>query len=577
MKKKFSILFMLPLVMGVSACSGNKGGINNKGDVINDAFLKMNVQDYEKQYMSSFEFEQSDVTFENYASVSSGGNMFVLTDSEGKKAVYNPLLKQFILEKDLYYDVDWMYGNLQSNYDYILVIGSKDVDGKSVHKAVDHLGNVLYEGTRTIDGMVDDYELDEKKGEQVVKINIENGFVMAIYSTKTGELISSAIDADPRLQPQEGEYFPAELLEGEVYDLKDYGHEGYHLVDFSESITSPRSFSVFDKKNKLVSNITVTEGGTPSNSFIIGDYYVYQSVKEVNEKDKNYSYSVYVDLGGGEYKFNKYLVNTYACNYMKGTIEEVKKFNYVFADDTAYPLYNSKGVVKYAQAPLVKILDNKLLEEKERSFIIDEKLALHDDVTNIDFSNLKRLGSNYYDSAKHILYNNKLQEILHVQNLDGHNNSVDGGFFVVASPFNGTLYAIAGSDGKLLTGYVYESVTMLDAGSNRVLVKDADEEAKCHVLEIVKGKKGQTVNNILDVEKELIEAVGNWGLYTQDEKNYVLDLTTGASTEVPANPSGTVVATVNGYAKNTRYSYQLFNNAGTLTISGTTLAYAYHE
>ena len=29
---------MLPLVMGVSACSGNKGGINNKGDVINDAF-----------------------------------------------------------------------------------------------------------------------------------------------------------------------------------------------------------------------------------------------------------------------------------------------------------------------------------------------------------------------------------------------------------------------------------------------------------------------------------------------------------------------------------------------------------
>lgn len=576
MKKKFSILFMLPLIMGVSACSG-KGGINNKGDVINDAFLKMNVDDYEKQYMSSFEFEQSDVTFENYASVNTPVGLLELTDSEGKKAVYNPLLKQFILEKDLYSNVDWMYGNLQSHDDYVLVIGIKVVDGKDVYKAVDHLGNVLYEGSRTVNGMEDAFEVDERKQEQVVKINIDNGFVMAIYSTKTGELISSAVDADPRLQPQEGDYFPAELLEGEVYDLTDYGHKGYRLVDFSESTTSPRSFSVFDKKNKLVSNIMVTEGGTPSNSFIIGDYYVYQSVKEVNEKDKNYSYSVYVDLGGSEYKFRKYLVNTYACNYMKGTIEEVKKFNYVFADDTAYPLYNSKGVIKYAQAPLVKILDNKLLEEKERSFIIDEKLALHDDVTNIDFSKIKRLGSNYYDSDKHILYNNKLQEILHVQNLDSHNNSVDGGFFVVASPFNNMLYAIAGSDGKLLTGYVYESAMILDAGSNKVLVKDTGEQGKVHVLEIAKGKKGQTVNNILDVEKELSEVFGTWGIYEQDEKNYVLDLTTGASTEFPANPSGTVVANVQSYAKNTRYSYQLFNNAGTLTLSGHKFAYAYHE
>ena len=229
------------------------------------------------------------------------------------------------------------------------------------------------------------------------------------------------------------------------------------------------------KEEKVVTNYFTVPAGADIKGALLGHNYVYQQAKPLNEH--NGEYNLAKDDG------TLYLVKTYRANLITMETEEIE-FPYEITTnfDTSYFMKDQyKGKLptevttpKYAVVKLNKI-ENKRVTGHELRYVVDQNLALRDELTAYDTSFIP-FGNEHYRKSVNgdlCIYDKDFKLVNVVKDFEVDNNR--SGFNYLSGQTFANKWGVVGEDGKFIIEPHYESCLFAGYTSNYLCFVDGDE------------------------------------------------------------------------------------------------------
>ena len=439
---KKSILLMLPFALGLAACSGTSP--LSKGNIITPKFMERNFVN-----LDSFEHVKNEYEIDKVVEIgdySLGGyvsadhkDWLVMTDSEGKEAVYSQLGNKFVtpfVESFDFLYVDYVDVDLADDIAFLEYATYDDDTGETwTWHVVDELGNEPFTAVSTESGSyveVTGRTLDvyERSGQEFFVAFLQ-GYNEYIFEPQFAVYNIDGSVARKGAYSEYVEQVGAAASYGYAETMEDYGHPELAPV-YSYTATGGVRISMFNnKESKFVSSFEIPAGAY---GFAAGDFYLFQEFNVVEERATEYDF-----FDGGD----KVNVTTYKINYTNGN-KETLDTKIVFG--MAESLRDEKGLFKYALAEEARVIrDDKTLENTRFAFMLDENLNVVADVTGINFFDLVRIDNDhYFDEITYIMYNGSLEEIAFLPNYE----EIESNGVVFSTPEG--YYGLYSFDGKVV-------------------------------------------------------------------------------------------------------------------------------
>jgi len=563
MNKKLSVLFLLPL-LGIAACSGSsKASINKQGDVLKGDVLKANIgkADQYRFNSSSIELGFESKKIEGIANFSSATqlsgasgkiNVLHVSTSDGKTGLINLATQEWLVPLNEHIVntfacnrqfSQFMYYATQETLEDPFVYHFIRLDNGEEFYSSDELP------TRTILGVgasaetrVFVYGGEAYFLERFSFATQSADYLYCATNLETGEFLY-AVNRYPFVEADEVGGYQQQLLNETVayscISLKEYGHPGYKLYRNGDH------YYVINNKGKRISSFE--EPLADATFLMMGDYFIMQKSQSLlPEETEKYSF---IDENGG-----KHSLQTKAVNYLTGKVSDLS-VKYVI-DLPDEQIVNKKEVVKYQRATLSLIKDDKTLDKTERSFLIDEKGVLHDDLTNVGriTTDFQTFGKYYFDSESGKVYdkNFKVQYLLSDNSYIHNNYEYEKDAALI---FANGLRGLINSENKVLIKPVYSSLYLETYDGTTIEARDAD--GKDYILNV---KDGSVVNDFSEYDDYDAYDVPGYYVVRKDTVSQLYRASTG---EFFLTPTPT-----EGYTVNCTYTTQTTSETGATAVNG---------
>ena len=376
-------IIILPLVLSLLVVGCNKKNANKKGDVVNDLVLKANTKEETKYYYSDFNLKSEDYyadSAQNKKVTYSNGFVIVHSDDESKE-FYSVVKSKYIA---------FTTGNSFTTFKSSIAGGYLRITEAGETSIYDALGNKLIDKTKQVISNLDVSDKTLDGGAKYCDIKLDNSHIYYLYNSDGTVTLTATIEGGS------SDYQPGSSIQGIEYtSLEEYGHPGYKKFRNSDR------YIIFDNNNNEVASFSDPQADA---EFFIGDYFIYQNSIKLDENNNNYDY---INNAG-----ERYSLETYKINYLTAKKETINvKYVLGTSIEDIHPFFNEKKVYTYCYANLRTISDKKILSNTNETYIIDDKGALHDNVTGIDLGSFVRFGSNYYNTSSKTIYDGNLNEI----------------------------------------------------------------------------------------------------------------------------------------------------------------------
>ena len=370
-------IFVLPLLVALMlpGCNQQPKTVE-KEMVINDKVLKANTAEPKKSIFSSVSLKNTAISVENPASFYFSDGFLQVYDEESKvyfqslldsKVVFGP----FLLTKAVAF----------TTYPSSLAGGFIVYMDEGINHLCDAFGH--------------EFDLSDYDTTNIVQIIENDDDQVLVYNSDDKVLVYSYVDGLPVLK-KTLESSADTKTENMAYDsLDSFGHQGY------KRYKNNGRYIIFDENNNSISSFTDPVADA---KFFVGDYFIYQNSVKLDSNNNNYDY---LDQSG-----NRYSLETYRLNYITEEVETIN-LNYVIGATPANVnlLFDENNIYSYVYANLRKISEKKILSNTQETFVIDSTGKLYDNITGVNFSNIVRIGPNYYDYNSYTIYNGNLEEV----------------------------------------------------------------------------------------------------------------------------------------------------------------------
>jgi len=443
--KKRALLILLPFAMAVTGCSGSL----KKSSIFNKKFLDMNAffgmdgttsnpdnLHFDEKY--EFEGQKEEVldlgTDVTPAPDGTYDDLLVLTKTDGSKGYFDLSTKKICVPvekwKDAAITVEQVddYGFVARFFEAVKV-----EDEKEVLYIYDEYGNKVYSGDNGAPSLQPIFvnELRDNVGArvQIYVDGITVGYATyAIdYSFIEAQTLDEFVEKHPYAQMGKS--------------LERYGHPELVEIKVAETANETR-YTVFNtKKEKYISTFAIPKQISGNRLLHFGDYYYYQIVNEVHEREKKY------DFNEGLHKYN---VETYSVNYLTGKVSTVKT-DLLFKSFNASirSLVDEKAVINYAYVTNAKYIEkDKTVNPVQHNLILGKNLDVKADVSGIPFPSLEKFGDNYIIDGT--VYDSKLREVGYIANPGLKHRIVNVG----------GLYGLVDHTGKYLLEPINDSISV---------------------------------------------------------------------------------------------------------------------
>ena len=539
---------LLPFALIVTGCGGNL----SKGSVFNEKFMKYNFGEEVKKEVSyeapnKVELDLGDdvssVAYADYVYQ----HLLKVTKSDGKFGIYDVAQGKYVVPVE---DWNWSgankYKHLTNGKHEVHIGRTEDDEGVAHFRAFDERGNEICSGefTDENDTQLMDITGNKDKPGKIERNSREDGEYYRTFLEVGGETrcvlvfnvdgsIKEVIAADKYLEAHP--YIST--WGGETF--AEYGNPEY-VVQSKDGPNGQKYVVYNSKKNKIASQFVIPNDTFPSvaTPLVIGDYFYYQRVTALHERDNKYDALI---------SGTKCNIETYRVNYLTGKTEEVKTNLYLASLGSltnSRNLYDKKGFYTLEYLNGVKeIRKDKSLGEA-RSIIVNEQLKEVADVTGITFTqtNIKPFSDGLYlASDSHVVYDKNFKEV-------GYFNGPTAANRVVSLVAYGGKGLIDDTGKVIFGGPAVQSIDLLS-------VKDHYRVQYEHKFAIVKVVDQQALVVGEYSDKDYVYSPATYGsealikVLDGEAKEHYLDVTTGSIIDVIAkeNETDTSIATGNTY------------------------------
>ncbi len=250
------------------------------------------------------------------------------------------------------------------------------------------------------------------------------------------------------------------FVSNEKIDLAKYGMKGKYASKYGNMYT------IFSEED---GSKVITVTAPTDEHYIIGKSIVYQIADTVADDAQEYTY----------YSDEKVVLKTYSISLETGETKELQ-VSYVIND--IYDYKDKDGLITYAIISASKITEHKTVEDYEAFYLINENLEILEEIDGENPNAMIKIGDNYYNFLSQIIYDENLNEIAYLGDLDlgttafglipdsmGRGLYTENEIFVAKDSNN--KWGAVGYDGKVVIPFIYDNLAPLES-TNRVDVKD---------------------------------------------------------------------------------------------------------
>lgn len=506
---------MLPVALTLAACSGSK---LSKGSVFGEAFMKNNFEPEFSESVEEKAYQKFDLAIGEGNSVvglHDGNKELVdVQNAEGKLAFYHLGLNKFVTPFNDAENLSVAAAAIADtdNSSIKFFVSKTVVEEKTKCSVVDERGEVVLEGEGS--GVVvsarflDKFERTDK---EVVEVKLVLG--AKIENTR---YLYYNLDHSLKESLTYSEYLERKggYADGGVSLIK-YGHEDLREIT-TNATNAERKVVYSTKEHKAIASFLVPSDSA-AKKFKVGDYYVCQEVRTVEERSTDYDFFYPM---GNTTTDKKYKVETYRINYTNGAREELST-KYVFLGAIGKSYFNDKGIYAYQAATNVRLIkDDKTLDPIAYDLFFNDKAEVVADVSGIagDLDGIKNFNGKYVAKSGKV-YDAQMGELAYINGLQAN---ADKNRHIFQ---DGTYEGLADHDGKIVLPAAALNIKATEAGTYRAIY---DKE-----VAILKYGEDGSVSTLNTIDKETFTYVDDDFLSTvgtikdKDSKYYPVDLATG--------------------------------------------------
>lgn len=507
---------MLPVALTLAACSGSK---LSKGSVFGEAFMKNNFEPEFSESVEEKAYQKFDLAIGEGNSVvglhADHKELVDVQNAEGKLAFYHLGLNKFVTPFNDAENLSVVPAAINANSSIKFFVSKTVVEEKTRCSVVDERGEVVLEGEGS--GVVATAKF-LNKFERADKEVIEVKLVLGAKIENTRYLYYN-VDHSLKESLTYSEYLERKggYADGGV-SLAAYGHED--LREITTAATNAQRKVVYStKEHKAIASFLVPNHGE-AKKFRVGDYYVCQEVRAVEDRASDYDYFV---KGGNTFADRKYKVETYRINYTNGSREDLST-KYVFelgAINENNKYFSDKGVYAYQSITNVRLIkDDKTLDPVSYDLFFNDKAEVVADVSGIagDLVNIKNFDGKYVATSGKV-YDAQMGELAYINGLQAN---ADKNRHIFQ---DGTYQGLADHDGKIVLPAAALNIKATEAGTYR-----ADYDKEVAILKYAEDGSVSTLNTIdketfTYFEDDFLSTLGI--IQDKDSKYYPVDLATG--------------------------------------------------
>ncbi len=436
-KVSFAILLAASVVL-LSACRTEE--LELTPTLINENIERLVAEDI-RTIDEVTQHDLGDLTILNMTGFSRAGFLVVRNDAF-ERGVYSVALGKMLV--DLHADIENITVITDGLFGAYAVLWYDDDDVE----IIDAMGHTVLEKGAYLDVWIDGDTIEED-GETIYLEHVDTR-TAAGWRTTTYRV---DVDTGTRTVHQEektyevGDVFEEAGLTGT--DLTPFGLEGHFYI------LSDNMIRVFDEEdNRQVASFMRPAGVQRT---IFNGVMFYQVHRQVQREDDKYTYT---DNWG-----DSYYMETFAIDFKTG---KTSKLDVDFYIDAINVFYDEEGIAKYAVVAALDIHDKFLVEEITRTYIINAKGEVVNDITGINLGAMLRLNDDrIVDLASNVLLNNELEALLSLTGVVDYIPSVE----MLVVMYNG-LIGLIDLDGTVAVPFDF--VDLWDFYEGQSIAEDED-------------------------------------------------------------------------------------------------------
>ncbi len=440
MKKKILALLGFVSIFGLAACKDNKtkqfSEVETKGDW-GAAEVKENIEkDEEEAVVNKVNYKvSSDISFsakDIYDASYANKGLLVIKNSSNHIGFYSLLHDKYLIERQFIEEVVTYSVEANAQLGFVLRIVYDDYA-----YYYDSLGNLLFVDELNSGNVNIQTTLVNKKVYASV-----SGYVDEYYKTTIYEYQTDGSLKEVSLVPEEIDVVDntkktpfsknSQYVDLNKTDLEEFGLKGYYLSVKNELVT------VFEtSSNEPKSTFTVPQGST---MMLVKNKLFYQNTYQTSDDATQYSY--YLD---GE----KYIVESYAVDLLNGEKKSVDLQYQI--NNVVGPYMDKEGIYNNTLISKRTFTSDHILKNPELALVdVDGKIVSNLNGYQPEF--FTNVGSGYYNTATHVLYDYNLKEIAYL-------GAIEPVLYEKYSCFVGRakgLYGVVDSTGKVTIPFEYQ-------------------------------------------------------------------------------------------------------------------------